>query len=127
MKEIHNRLQCAYCIRNHIKGGECRAERSPYDESGCLIFKADKKGCIRNKDLKIPVALYSDIPKVKVWSNNYELNGVETEIRIKRINYLDWDKKSGYLYIYCNCDYYFNEFHKDYVEPKDKSILKVIK
>jgi hypothetical protein len=127
MKEIPKKLQCAYCIRNCTHGGECTAKRSPYDESGCLIFKADEKGCIRNKDLKIPVALYNEIPIVDRWCDNYTLCGVETELRIRRIHYLSWDKHSGYLYIHCNCDYYVNEFHEDYTEPKDKTILKVIK
>lgn len=127
MKEIPNKLQCAYCIRNRIKGGECRAERSPYDESGCMIFKVDEKGCIRNKDLTIPVALYDEIPLLNVWTKGYTYNEVSTEIRIRRIEGLRWDKQSGYLYIYGNCDYYVNEYHDDYKTPKEKPNLKIIK
>lgn len=127
MKSVPNRLQCAYCIRNRTHGGECNAERSPHDESGCLIFKADEKGCIRNKDLKIPIPLYGEIPAIDRWNDNYTIYGVETEIRIRRIHSLSWDKQSGYLYIHCNCDYFVNEYHENYIEPKDKTILKIIK
>jgi hypothetical protein len=127
MKEVPTKLQCAYCIRNSKHGGECRAERSPYDQSSCLIFKADERGCIRNKDLKIPVALYNEVPIIDKWCNNYEFNGVETELRIRKIYHLSWDKQSGYLYIHCNCDYFVNEYHENYVEPKNKPDLKIIK
>lgn len=127
MKEVPNKLHCAYCIRNRSHGGECTAERSHNDEQGCLIFKADARGCIRNKDLKIPVALYSEIPMLDRWYDNYTLHDVETELRIRRIHHLSWDKQSGYLYIHCNCDYFVNEYHENYTEPKEKPDLKIIK
>jgi len=127
MKIIPNRLQCAYCIRNRTHGGECTSQESPRDEKSCLVFKVDERGCIRNKDLKIPVALYSETPMLDRWCNGYELHGVETELRIRRIHHLSWDKQSGYLYIHCNCDYFVNEYHENYEEPKNKPNLKIIR
>lgn len=127
MKEVPNKLHCAYCIRNRTHGGECTSQRSHYDEQGCLIFKADEKGCIRNADFKIPIPLYGEIPLIDVWNNNYEIGGVDTEIRIRRIHGLSWNNKRGLLYVHCNCDYYINEFHDNYVERKERPDLKVIK
>lgn len=127
MKEVPNRLQCAYCTRIFSKGGECQGKKSTNDIEGCLVFKADEKGCIRNDDLRLPIPLYGEIPMLNVWNDNYTLRGVETEIRIKRIHGLSWNTKRGLLYVHCNCDYYENEYSKNYEEPKDKTKLKVIK
>ncbi|MBV4417177.1 hypothetical protein KM789_13270 [Clostridium tyrobutyricum] len=127
MKKVPNRLQCAYCIRNCTHGGECNGQNSPSDIQGCLVFKLDKRGCIRNRDVRIPVPLYGSIPRLDEWCDDYTLNEVDTELRIKRIYGFDWDTKSGYLMVRCNCDYFINEFSEDYIEPKSKAILKVIK
>lgn len=127
MKTVPNRLECAYCIRNYLHGGECKGKESINDESGCLVFKADEKGCIRNANIRIPIPLYGEFPTLNVWNDNYMVGGVDTQIRMKGIYRLSWNTKKGLLYIHCNCDYYINEFHEDYTELKDKTILKVIK
>ena len=125
--EIPNRLECAYCIRSRSHGGECTGKRNNNDEVGCLVFKLDNRGCIRNSDFKLPVPLYSNIPPIDCWVNDYTMKGLETEIRINRIYSLSWDSKNGYLYIHCNCDYYINEYHEDYKEDIEKPKLKIIK
>ena len=127
MKKVPNRLECAYCIRHYTHGGECEGKKNINDESGCLIFKADERGCIRNRDFKVPVPLYGEFPVLNSWCDNYQINEVDTELRIKRIYGLNWDTRRGMLIVYCNCDYFINEFHDNYVEPKNKTILKVIK
>lgn len=126
MKEIPVQLQCAYCIRNNNHGGECIG-KSAYDLSGCLIFKADEKGCIRNRDFKIRIALYQEFPLLDTWCDYWTLNGVDTLIRVKKIYGLEWDPKAGELIVQCNCDYYINEYHDDYKEPKQKPNLKIVK
>ncbi len=125
IKEIPNRLECAYCIRNSSHGGECRSPRN--SDAGCLAFKPDPKGCIREIDLKIPIPLYHDIPPLGEWCDYWTINGKETEVRIDRIRALKWNTKSGYLIIHCRCDYYVNEYADDYIEPKEKPKLRLIK
>lgn len=127
MKEIPNRLQCAYCIRNYSHGGECQGKNTNSDLEGCLVFKADEKGCIRNSDFRISIALYKDFPLLNTWCDYWQLNEVDTEIRVKRIYGFKWDAKIGALIVSCNCDYYINEYHEDYEEPKQKPNLKIIK
>jgi len=124
MKEIPNHLECAYCIRNRSHGGECGKQK--HDDKGCLIFKPDPRGCIRRSDLKIPIPLYGDIPPLNTWSDQWSMNNVDTEIRIVDIKGLYWDKKKGKLIIYCYCEYYVNEYHEDYVEPKKRPVLKLV-
>lgn len=127
MNEIPSQLQCAYCIRNTGHGGECTSKKSTYDVSGCLIFKADEKGCIRNKDFGIRIKMYQDFPLLNTWYDYWQLNDVDTEIRVTRIYGLKWDIKTGELIVQCNCDYYINEFHEDYKEPKQKPNLTIVK
>lgn len=127
MKEIPSQLQCAYCMRNGSHGGECTSKRSCYDISGCLIFKADEKGCIRNRDFKISIPLYHDFPFLNTWCDDWQINGVDTKLKVTRIHGFKWDTKTGELIVHCNCDYYINEYHDNYIEPKDKSIFKIIK
>ena len=127
MKEIPNRLQCAYCIRNRTHGGECTSQKSPYDEKGCLVFKVDEKGCIRNGDLKIPIPLYHEIPVLNTWCDDFQYNDIDTSIKIKRIYNLAWDTKKGVLIIHCDCEYRINEYHDNYVENNKKPSFKVIK
>jgi hypothetical protein len=124
MRDLPNRLECAYCIRNHEHGGECRSPK--YDDVGCLIFKPDPKGCIRRTDLRLEIPLYKEIPPLKTWWDEWKINGVATEINIRQINALKWDKRNGKLIIYCHCLYYENEFGEDYEEPKEKPKLKVL-
>lgn len=122
MKDIPSHLQCAYCERNRDRGGECNGE-----EKGCLFFKADKRGCIRNANLELPVRVYDEAPLINKWYDGYELFGVDTEIRVRRIFGFKWDERKGFMYIYCDCDYFVNEFHEDYKEPSKKPNLIVIK
>jgi hypothetical protein len=127
MKDIPQQLECSYCIRNRTHGGECGSEKSYYDPNTCLIFKADERGCIRNKDSGLYFPLYHDIPLLNTWCNDWQINGVDTSIRINRIQGLKWDSKKGNLVVLCNFDYFINEYHEDYKEPRGKSILKIVK
>jgi len=126
LKEVPNKLQCAYCVRNYTHGGECET-RIRIDEVGCLAFKPDIRGCIRSSEGKIPFSLYAEIPLLNMWQDGWEYNGVSTEIRIISINGLSWDTRKGILYVHCWYEYYLNEFLKDYKEPKEKPKLKLIK
>lgn len=123
---IPNRLQCAYCIRHYTHGGECSGSPNT-DLKGCLVFKADSKGCIRNKDMIIEIPLYDEFPMIDTWSDKWTFNNVDTLIKINKIYGFKWDTKKGYLKVICNCNYYVNEFHEDYIEPNEKPILKIIK
>ena len=125
IKGIPNYLECAYCLRNRSHGGECVVDK--YNNTGCLAFKPDPRGCIREIDLKIPIPLYHDIPPLEEWCDYWTVNERDTEIRIKKIRALKWDAKSGYLIIHCSCQYYINEYAQDYQEPKSKPKLKLIK
>ena len=127
MKEIPNRLQCAYCIRNKTHGGECTSQNSTYDEKSCLVFKPNPKGCIRSGDGRIPFPLYKEIPLLNTWQTGWQFNEIDTEIRIAYIKGLSWDTKKGNLIIYCRYDYYVNEYHDDYEEFIGKPNLKIIK
>ena len=127
MKEIPNQLLCSYCIRSSSHGGECTYQKSSYDEAGCLIFKVDDRGCIRNTDFQLPFTLYQEIPLLHEWCDNWQLNEVSTEIRINKIYGLTWNTKSGNLIVHCSCDYFINEYHKNYIKPKQKPTLTVIK
>lgn len=125
MDNIPNRLECSYCIRHYTHGGECQGKKNSNDEKGCLIFKVDEKGCIRNDDFKLPILLYREIPFINKWDDGWQINGVSTEIRINKIYGLTWNTKTGNLIVHCNCDYYINEFHENYTETKPT--LKIIK
>lgn len=125
MSNIPARFECAYCTRYKLHGGECFGKESNKD-SGCLFFRMDNRGCIRNRDLKLSVPIYHEIPKVGVWNDDWKLNEVDTEIKINKINALDWDPRRGNIIIFCNIDYFINEFHEDYKENQ-KSNLKIIK
>lgn len=127
MKTIPNRLQCSYCIRNYTHGGECSGKKVAYDEKGCMVFKADERGCIRNRDLNIKIPLYYDFPFLNTWTDEWTLNDVDTNIRILKIYGFKWDTKTGELIVSCNIDYFVNEYHEDYKEPKQKPNLKIIK
>lgn len=127
MKEIPTRLQCAYCLRNHQHGGECYSQK--FNDTGCLAFSLDPKGCIRETDLKITVPLYREIPVINTWSDGWEIHGVETEVNITTIRNLKWDTKRGNLIIYCRCAYYINEYHENYISKDDdnKPKLRIVK
>jgi hypothetical protein len=125
MPEMPSRLQCAFCQRNHRHGGECY--RDKFDDTGCLAFLPDPKGCIRNGDARLHIPLYYKFPPLSTWCSDWTMNGVDTEISIRHIKGLDWDVKKGYLIVYCNYDYYINEYHEDYQSPKNKPVLKVVK
>lgn len=125
MFNIPARFECVYCTRYRSHGGECFGKENNKD-SGCLFFRMDNRGCIRSKDLKLNIPIYSEIPKVGVWNDDWELNGVDTEIKINKIHALDWDTRKGNIIIFSNIDYFINEFHQNYNENQ-KPKLKVIK
>ncbi|MDQ0150582.1 hypothetical protein ACFO6R_12645 [Eubacterium multiforme] len=126
MDNVPNRLECAYCIRHYRHGGECNGKTNNLDEKGCLVFKLDKKGCIRNKDFVLKIPLFYEVPLLNTWNNDWKVNGEDTEIRITKIYGLTWDKEKGYIKLHCNCDYYINEFSNTHKDNK-KPILKIIK
>ncbi|MBU5676845.1 hypothetical protein KQI88_10485 [Alkaliphilus sp. MSJ-5] len=89
IKRILTRLECAYCIRNSSHGGEYNKQKSPYDEKRCLVFKPDPKGCIRRGDVKISTRLYYDFPPLNTWCQDWQINGIDTAIKIIKIYGLD--------------------------------------
>jgi hypothetical protein len=125
MKEIPVKLQCAYCQRNQSHGGECR--RNKFDDTGCLAFQPDPKGCIRNKDTRIHVPLYYNFPPLNTWCNDFTVGDLDSEVNVRRIHGFNWNTKSGELIVCCNIDYYINEYHENYKDPRDKPVLKVVK
>ena len=124
MKDIPNRLECAYCIRNYTHGGEC--QKPKYSDTGCLAFKADPKGCIRRGDLRFEVPIYFNFPPRGVWDKSWAMNGVDTDIRINRIESIGWNKKKGTVIVYCDCEYYVNEYHENYKAQKKKPVFKLV-
>ncbi len=126
MKKVPNRLECAYCLRHFTHGGECKGKEHNNDVSGCLIFKFDERGCIRNKDLRLQFPLYREIPPLGCWSSGWEKNGNDTEVKIRNIYGLTWDNRGGYLNVHCNCDYFVNEFLEG-DSDSNKPVLKIIK
>ena len=127
MKDIPARLQCGYCERNFRHGGECQRPSIQGSEGGCLAFRLDPKGCIRQKDFILSFPLFYDIPLLKMWDDNWTINGMSTEMCIERIYGIKWDTKKGQLILYCECKYYINEFRDNYVEPKEKPKLRRVK
>lgn len=128
MKPIPNVLECAYCKRNYTHGGECHG-KDFNSQQGCLGFKADERGCIRNKNVVIEVPIFSPIPQLfQFWDRNYQIDGRDTEIYINKIYMLSWDKQRGLLLIHCNCNYYINEFADDFKEStgNNKPVLRAI-
>ena len=129
MKEIPGRLQCAYCERNYRHGGECHRPSVKESEGGCLAFKADPKGCIREADLRLAYPLYYDIPPLNTWDDNWTINDRETAVAITRVKGIKWDKRQGQLILYCECRYYVNDFSENQTEPQpnEKPKLKRVK
>lgn len=126
MKHVPNKLECAYCKRNSSHGGECYDNKICSD-SGCMLYKPDERGCINNKDFNISFGLYHEVPLLNTWTDGWTFRGVETEIRINRIQGLTWDTKGGYLEVHCNCDIFINEYHDDYVETPQRPKLTIVK
>lgn len=127
MKEVPNRLQCSYCIRNQSHGGECRGQDSPSDIKGCLVFEIDPRGCIRNSDFKIAIAIYQEFPLLNTWDSRWQVHDVDSEVRVRKIYGITWNTKAGKLIVHCNCDYFVNEYHDDYAGTEEKTVLKIIK
>jgi len=126
-KDLPNRLECAYCQRYRTHGGECQGKDINRNETGCLYFMIDQKGCIRKADSSIPFALFSEIPPLGMWKSGWVVYDQDTEIRINKIYGLSWNERKGLLYVKCNYDYYINEFSEGYKKESNKPILKVIK
>ncbi|NOW93105.1 hypothetical protein BCD91_005128 [Clostridium beijerinckii] len=126
-KDLPNRLECAYCKRNHRHGGECHGKDINRNETGCLFFSMDSRGCIRTQDLILPFNLYMDIPPLNMWEDSWTVCENDTEVRINKIYALSWDNQKGLLKVKANVDYYINEFSEEYINNKNKPILKVIK
>lgn len=117
------KVQCAYCIRNRQHGGECNGKQ---DLKSCTLFKQDSRGCIRNTDTRLEIPLFFQITPLNVWSNDWEIKGHDTEVKINRIYGLDWDKTKGLLRLHCNIDYYINDLEENEDKPISKVIFKVI-
>lgn len=126
-EDLPNRLECSYCKRCIKHGGECFGKSHNRNEEGCLYFKMDEKGCIRNADLSIPFSLFSDIPPLGMWKDGWLIYKQSTEIRINKIYSLSWNERKGVLYVKCNYDYYINEFCEGYKNISNKANLKIIK
>lgn len=112
------KLQCAYCIRNKNHGGECSGKQ---DLKSCILFKKDPKGCIRSADTKLEIPLFFKFTPLNVWSDDWEIKGHDTKIRINRIYGLDWDQTKAKLIIYCNIDFYIND-----LEKYEKPVFKIV-
>ncbi|KAF5043771.1 hypothetical protein DSECCO2_498810 [anaerobic digester metagenome] len=128
MKSIPTRLECAYCIRNFLHGGECRGKAN-LPRQGCLAFKPDQRGCIRSMSITLQLPIYHDFPLIGVWNDEFNMGEKETEFRIKHIHGIRWDKQKGYLGVVCYIDYYINDFDEYYQEPREekKPVLKLVK
>ena len=126
-KDLPNRLECSYCKRSYKHGGECPGKDANRNETGCLFFQMDEKGCIRNADQNIPFSLYSIIPPVGMWKDGWVLYNQDTKIRINKIYALSWNQRKGLLFVKCNFDYFINEFSEGYKKEANKPNLKIIK
>lgn len=124
MSDIPARLECSYCIRHQSHGGECYMNISSKG-GGCLAFKQDPKGCIRNTTKRLKFPLYRTIPRINEWESNWQVNGVDSAIRIKKIRGIDWDVKQGMIEIIVDIDYYVNEYSEDY-KTYSKPDLKIV-
>jgi len=124
MKPIPNVLECHYCERNRTHGGSCFGKQG-MPEKGCLGFKADERGCIRNKDARLIFPLYSELPKLNVWNNDFLVNGKDYEMRITKIYGIEWGARKGNLIVRCTIDYFVNDFADDYMPGKDKGEVKL--
>ncbi|OEH86233.1 hypothetical protein BHU72_11905 [Desulfuribacillus stibiiarsenatis] len=124
-ENIPSQLQCVYCKRNHTHGGECHKPKN--DIKGCLIFLPDERGCIRSKDTRLTFPIFHKIPPLRTWDSDWEIGGIDTKIRINRIHGFDWDVPKGKLIVYCNIDYFINEYHPEFKHPTSKPTLTLIK
>ncbi|MEA5083263.1 MAG: hypothetical protein VB018_03820 [Lachnospiraceae bacterium] len=127
MKPIPNVLECHYCERNRTHGGPCYGKQGSI-EKGCLGFKADERGCIRNETTRLHIPLYVSFPTIGVWCDEFTRNGKDFDMRIVKILNIQWDTKKGNIMVTCDIDYFVNDFADDYKEEKSpKVVLKVIK
>jgi len=116
--EIPTRLQCAYCERNDINGGECKA---PYKTDGaCLAFKRHKYGALRRKKIKMTLPIGHNVT-INEWVDDYECKGHDTMVRVKRIYHVGFTGKR--MILVADVDFYVN----DYAETEAKPVLKLVK
>jgi len=128
VNKLPNILECAYCIRNSQHGGECHGKPVNH-EKGCLGFERDNRGCIRSGDFLLSVPILYDFPLLNVWNQEWQIHGYDTEMRVKKIYGIRWDKGNGELLVSCNCEYFIDEFAENHQgeKPEPKAVLKVIK
>jgi hypothetical protein len=122
MEKVPVMLECAYCIRSRSHGGECTNDRNR--NNGCLAFKLDPRGCIRDATGRLSFPLFYDIPPENVWDDNWTVHGKDSQIRIDHIYAIKWDKTKGYLIIHCRYSYFINEFDEEVKKNKDRSEMK---
>lgn len=126
MERMPTELECAYCIRNTNRGGEC-PQGKKNNSYGCMIFKPDPRGCIRWGYFEIPFPLFKEIPSLNTWNKGWYINEVDTEIKITNIREVKWDREKQKIIICCDLNYFINEYHEDYKDPMEKPKLRVIK
>lgn len=119
---IPNKLECAYCKRNFTHGGECQSPMN--SDRGCLAFKLDPQGCIRRGHSRISIPVFSSIPAIGEWNDNYQLSGMDTRIKIVKIIGLEWNQRKGTLIVICEFDYYINEYSENYRKPTKLKLVQ---
>lgn len=131
MKNVPNRLECAYCTRNRNKGGECSTRtystKEYSDLQGCLAFKADKRGCIRTKDFRVLIPMYQEFPFVDSWTTDFLVDDNSNPVKINKIYGITWDSRGGNIAVHCNCDFFVNEYANDYKDENKEPMLRLVK
>lgn len=124
MKDIPAHLECAYCERNYNVGGECRSNERL---KGCLAFKLNPLGCIKNMQTCLGVPLYYDVPAIGIWNEEWTINGLATKFKINEYLGIKWNSKKGLLRLFVRISYFENEFAEDFLKKNVAPELKLIK
>jgi hypothetical protein len=98
---IPEQLECEYCERNKTHGGECQIVKKETPD-GCVAFKEDERGCIKQSSAWLSIPLYHNMPPVGIWMEN-RYDGFE-HLRITQIKGIDWDQDN--LKLACEFDYF---------------------